>query len=88
MDERDDSPVTGRSAERLLLIAEGGVLAVTSPIWLPSAVILFLDSAGDDGPRWLLAAAYLSAAALTVWIVVRLINRRERGRLKLPPHTA
>jgi hypothetical protein len=85
MDERDDAPIPGRSAERLLLIAMGGALAATSPIWVPAALALYLHYTGEDGLGWLLAAGCVSIGAFAVWLVVRFINRHDSRRAKPPP---
>jgi len=84
MDERDDAPIPGRSAERLLLIAMGGALAATSPVWVPGAIFVYLDYTGEDGVGWLLAAGCVSIGAIAVWLVVRLINRHDARRAKPP----
>jgi hypothetical protein len=80
MDESDNTPIPGRSENKLLLIAATGVLAATSPIWFPFAIAWYLSYAGDDGPGWLVAAGGFSVGAFGVWLLVRLINRRDDNR--------
>ena len=85
MDERDETPIAGRSENELLVKAATGVIAATSPIWIPWAIFLYLDVAGDDGPTLLLAGCF-SIGALAVWLFVRWINRWHDTRLwKRPP---
>jgi hypothetical protein len=80
MDERDETPIIGRSENELLMKAAIGVIAATSPIWIPWVIFFYLDIAGEDGPASLFVAGCCSIGAFVVWLVVRWLNRQDDPR--------